>query len=216
MTQSAALLRLRALLNETSAGFWTDTQLYAYLDMAQGMVVEFLVTKTYESRRAGDDFYRNNVLEPLSTLDSSNTTSTSVREYTLPTDFLMTDYCEYYPTLVRPLVKARLDSFNSIMWKEQNVFLIPTAAYPSYYIRGNKIGFSPVPTSGGATSYLHYYYKRPTEIAAGTASNEIPIGQAGHEAVVISAFALALKQDGKSQESELEIQTAYSIIKNLQ
>lgn len=171
--------------------------------------------KTYELRRTKKEFYRMNVLEPLVKTDASNATTGTVREYALPADFLMTDYCEYSTVATPSRYPARLDSFNDIMHNEQNSFLMATAAKPAYYIRATFIGFSPVPVTGSANCYIHYYYKQPITASSGNSGSAFSIGVAGHDAIVLIAFGLALKQDDRFQESAQQMELAFKIINNL-
>ena len=94
MIQSEALSRLRSLLNESTAGYYTDAELYQYLDSGMNIAIQLYLAKM-EQARAEDKYKGSIALQPLQTLASTNTTTTNVQEYALPTDFLITDYCEY-------------------------------------------------------------------------------------------------------------------------
>lgn len=217
MTIATGLARLRALLNEPTEQFWTDTILYSYLDMAQNLITDALIQKTYELRRTRSDDYRSQTLEGLVATDSTNTTITGTREYSLPTNFLMTDHCSYVADeRTYSVVPAKLEPYNTVIWKEQNPFMAPSIPFPSYYIRGSKIGFSPVPVHGTANGYLHYYYMKPLLASSDNSASEFSLNHTAHEPIVIVAYAFALRQDARIQESDAQMQLALSIIKTLE
>lgn len=215
MIQSEALSRLRSLLNESTAGFYTDAELYQYLDSGMNMAIELFLAKMEQARN--EDKYKGSIaLQPLQTLDTSNTTTTSTQEYTLPSDFLITDYCEY------KIDKDNATSYPAVLVDFNKWKFVSTSSYqgfsesnPGYYIRGNKLGFTETITDGGAGAYSHYYYKKPTAITSGTASSEIPTKLETHEAIILLAFHLALIKDNRPQEAQAEYSKAMSILSQL-
>lgn len=221
MTIAEGLSRLRGLLNEDATGFWTDPVLYQFLDQAQMLIADFFIAKTYENRMdtegMGQGFYRHPILEGLSAIDASNTTVSGTREYTLPSDFYLTDYCLYtQDDRENGVAPAKLRSFGEIFLIESNPFLAPTSLFPSYYIRGKtKIGFSPVPTHSGASQYVHYYYIRPLLASSGNSSSEFSMAVSVHDVTVKLAHSLALKRDKQYEASGREFEEAFTIIKSL-
>lgn len=215
MIISESLARLRILLNESTAGFYTDTQLYQLLDSGQNLVVDFCLAKS-QSLRNNDMSNEIKVFEPLSLLDTSNTTVTGTREYSLQTDYLVTQYCSYqvddrsgskYP--------AKQTTFHEALWKESNTYATANDRYPAYYIRAGKIGFSPNCVHGGPSMYEHYYYKKPTTIVSGNASSEITLRVDAHEAIIFFAYSLAMTMDEQHNEANLYFEKAIQIINNI-
>lgn len=217
MIQSEALARVRNLLNETTAGFWTNDQIYQYLDSGMNLAIQYSLG-ILEAKKSGNRYAESIILQPLHTLDSSNTTVAGTQEYNLPSDYLITDFCDYTPDdRVNGVLPCHLVDYAKMRFEVTNTYLVFTANNPAYYIRGAKIGFYPIPISGGsgANRYNHYYYKKPTTIASGTASSEIPIKHEGHEAVIYLAVHLALQQDNRAEESTLYQKYANDILTKL-
>lgn len=203
MIQSEALSRVRNILNETTAGFWTDAQLYQYLDSGMNIAIQHTLG-VLEAKKKENKYSGSIVLQPLHTLDSSNTTVAGTQEYSLPSDFLITDFCDYTPDdRVNGVLPCVLIDYAKMRFENTNTYLVYTANNPAYYIRDSKIGFFPIPVTGGAGAnrYNHYYYKKPTTITSGTASSEIPIKLESHEAVIYFAVHLACLQDFRPEDS---------------
>lgn len=216
MIQSEALSRLRSLLNESTAGFYTDAELYQYLDSGMNIAIQLYLSKM-EQARAEDKYKGSIALQPLHTLDPTNTTATGVQEYSLPADFLITDYCEYAIDggRAQDIYPAVLVDYSVYKFLNQNSFQSFSATNPGYYIRGSNLGLTQPIVLGGALCYKHYYYKKPTAITSGSASSEIPIKLETHEGIILLAFHLALVKDNKPNEAQAEYAKAMDILNKL-
>jgi len=217
MTQAEAKTRLRNFVNESATGFYTDTQLYAFLDSGVRQAIVLILAKLQNKRRE-NRYARSAMLEPLHTLDTLNTTTTTTAgvrvEYNLPSDYLMTEYCELdvddrdaegkYPCV---LIDYSLYKHN-----DQNSFLQFTYTAPAYYIRADKIGFCVDILHGSANMYSHYYYKTPSAVAG---SGDLPLRVEAHEAILRFALADALIMDDRSQEAEMHKTWATEMINQL-
>lgn len=218
MTQAEALSRVRNLLHETAAGFWLDSQIYQYLDSGLHLAVQYGLG-VLEKKKQKDKFAQSIILQPLHTLDSSTTTVAGTQEYSLASDFLITDFCEYTPDdRVNAMLPCVLIDYAKMRHQNMNPYLLFTATNPAYYIRSTKIGFYPIPVTGGAGSnrYNHYYYKQPSTISSGTSGSEIPLKLEAHEAIVHYAMALALIEDSRANEAELQNKYALEILSRLE
>lgn len=217
MIQSEALSRTRDLLNEASAGFWTDTQLYQYLDSAMNITIQYYLAKL-ETLREQDKFSRSIALEPLSTLHSSHATVTGTQEYALPTapDYLIWDYVDYSSGGTRPLTTTSYIKFSEGKFENVNAYTAFSTANSAFYIRGTMIGFFPIPTSGSSSDgYDLYYYKKPTAITVSSASSEIPLKVETHEGIILIAVSLALAQNNQYEEGQLFYKQGMSILQPL-
>lgn len=217
MTQAEAKTRLRNFVNESATGFYTDTQLYAFLDSGVRQAIVLILAKLQNKRRE-NRYARSAMLEPLHTLDPLNTTTTTTAgvraEYNLPSDYLMTEYCELdvddrdaegkYPCV---LIDYSLYKHN-----DQNSFLQFTYTAPAYYIRADKIGFCVDILHGSANMYSHYYYKTPSAVAG---TGDLPLRVEAHEAILRFALADALIMDDRSQEAEMHKTWATEMINQL-
>lgn len=217
MIQSEALSRLRSLLNESTAGYYTDAELYQYLDSGMNIAIQLYLAKMEQARN--EDKYKGSIaLQPLHTLDPTNTTlsTTPPTEYALPADYLITDYCEYDvdgTQLAR--LPAVLVDYNKWKFLAQSSFQGFSATNPGYYIRADKLGFTETITSAVANGYNHYYYKKPTAITSSTASSEIPLKLETHEGIILLAYYLALMKDNRPQEATQEYTKAIGILSQL-
>ena len=146
MTIGGALAKLRYYLNESAAGFWSDFQLYSYLDSAQMIIMKHYVNTVRFKRLAGDTYYHDPLLEKMIKLDPTNTTTVgaSEQEYSLPSDFLYTDYAEYDASGSVNRKPAIYLNYNDIKARAVNTYAQFKADKPSYYIRNFKIGFFPL------------------------------------------------------------------------
>lgn len=214
MLQSEALSRLRSLLNEATAGFYTDAELYQFLDSGMNMAIELYLGKM-EQARMQEKYAGSIALQPLNVANSTTTTVTSTQEYALPADFLITDSCEYAPTYTDTKYPAQLVDFSRWKFLKLNSFETNSVTNPGYYIRGSYLGFTETITSGGANGMLHYYYKKPTAITSATASSEIPLKLETHEGIVLLAFHLALIKDNRPAEAQSEYSKAMDILNKL-
>ena len=215
MIQSEALSRLRSLLNESTAGFYTDAELYQYLDSGMNIAIQLYLSKMEQARL--EDRYKGSIaLQPLHTLDATNTTVTSTQEYSLPSDYLITDYCEYdVDGTALSRYPAVLVDYNRWKFLSQNTYQGFSPTNPGYYIRADKIGLTEQITSGIANGYNHYYYKKPTAITSSSASSEIPIKLETHEGIILLAFHLALVKDNRPNEAQAEYVKAMDILNKL-
>lgn len=200
MLQSEALSKVRNMLNEANAGFYSDNNLYSFMDSAMNIAIEIIITKL-EQMKKENMYYGSLVLTPLNTLDSNHTLTNGTSEYSLPANFLYTDYCDFYG------IPADYVEFKEGNIDQQNTYTAWTIDNPAYYIRGTKLGFFPTPPSTSVTGYNHYYYKIPTAISSGTASSEIPLKSESHEAIVRITYGLALIKDNKPNEAQQAIES---------
>jgi len=219
MIQSEALSRTRAILNETTAGFYSDTELYQFLDSGLNDVVSYAISQL-DIMRMQMRYKPSLILEPLlTTVSAANGESTTVdiQEYNLPSNYLYTDNCKYTSndtTNPTPVAAVYVPHSNGV-WYTKNSYLAYTIDDPAYYIRDGKIGFFPIPSHGGAGCYYHYYYKKPTAITVSTASSEIPTKVISHEAVINYAVFYALTKDARFQEATVYLNLAKEILKPL-
>ena len=195
MLQTEALARLQILLNETSDGFWTSTQLYKLLDSAQSTKIQQLLVLMKEGRKL-NPYYIPPELEVLITLDTTNTTTvgSAEQEYSVPADFLETYRASYDYTGASPytLYEATLMSYEDIKKRNANTYEAPTATRPAYYYKAGKIGFFPQPIGAHANSFEHYYIKQPSAVASGQAFTLLANT---HEEILQIAYQLAKVKD---------------------
>lgn len=199
MTQTEALARCRVLLDESSAGYWQDTDIYRSLDSGQSAVIQYCLT-VEEQKKKIDPYYRHPVLAAL--INTDPTTATTVgsgeQEYNLPTGFLASYSAEYDSTGTGTAYGkvAQLLTYEEIKRRGQNSFNSATISNPYYYISGSKIGFFPQPSGTTSGSIIHKYYKQPAEVAA---LQTFTLRPETHEAIILYAVGKMLEKDGNNK-----------------
>lgn len=200
MTSAVFTTRMKALLNEATNGFFSDSaDLYPFADSSQNFTLQLGLTKERMARASGID-YKSPLLNPLITLDTLNTTTTGsgYQEYNLPTGFLDIYYAEYrYATTeVTQRYPCAIVSFDEAVKRGFNSYAV-SGKSPLVYARGTKLGFFPQPLAGAASYYQHYYYAQPTLVASGV---EFALRTEAHEGMLLIAVSMALTKDKKAND----------------
>jgi len=223
MTSTEMLSRLRALLDEPSAGFYTDAQLYQYLDSAQNLIIEFLISKQRSLRTVKGDTFEIETLKPLIKLTSAIATGAN------PNISLsgVNDIIELYQIYLYnnssgtellltyiPLRDLKQRSQNSYTAHSYNSTLHTGQVYCSLYQGNILTSFNAITTD---TSSFYdkakvYYYAQPTAVSAG---QNYTLPSETHEAGILFAVSLALEQDKKTQEAKTFFNQAQQLIQNL-
>lgn len=189
MTSVEMLARLRTLLDEASAGFWTDTEAYSALSDGQREVVDILFSKNR----------KHSLLKSLlKTATGSNTTSTGI---TLPTDFKDFVNAEYASVTGASKMPCKLVDYDEVFLRDkENSYLTPIRATPVIYLNATTglrlICFEP---TSSASDYNIVYLKQPTEIASGT-DPILPVET--HEAIIMYAYSFLLRKDLRQAEAD--------------
>lgn len=174
MTTAQMLAHVRMKLDEDSAGFWTDAQIYQSLANGQLQLATILADR--ESPLA----------QPL-----VKYSAVGFSTLTEPTDLMkpISVTLNTYPCLIR--TGKRQD-------KEANSYLAGTTTNPFVYFYNGVIDFDPTATVG---TYIIEYYKIPSDIALAV---EPTLRDQTHPSIVQYAFADLLLRDEKYQEASLE------------
>ena len=189
MTSALMLARLRTLLDEATASFWTDTECYAALSDGQRMVVDGLYQKSPKHHLLKTLFKR---------ATGSDTTSSAI---TLPTDFKEFVNATYTTLTTEDQKPCRIVNYDAeFLLEKDNSYLAPNRATPVVYLSATTglrlIYFEP--TSIHA-DYTIVYLKQPTEIDGST--NPL-LPDETHEAIILYAFSFLLRKDLRAQEAD--------------
>ena len=224
MTSTEMLSRLRGLLDEATAGFWTDAQLYQYLDSAQNEIISKLLDKQKKLRLAMGQDYEIETLKPLIKLSTTNISATSNAITISISDLIEIYRVEIYNStanLILPLTYIGMEQL-----KKKNYNTYTAHSYDSSTTTGNVYcayyqgtvltsftnGSFPYNVSGSGGTKIDrmnvYYYSQPTAVSAGQ-NYTLPTNT--HEAGILLAAAFASYQNGKdgilfSQQAEMLIQ----------
>lgn len=176
MTTAQMVAEVRTKLDESSSGFWSDTEIYRALNNGQITTV----SKLHSQKKT----------HYLSELKSRKTGTSS--DLTLPTDFWQYISCD-------------VDSDGCLLrtgdrWiKENNYYLTGETKQKYIYLDGGSIEFSP--TINGI--YRFEYYKKPTEVSS---TAEPILDDRIHPSIVQYAYSQLLLKDEKHEQSLLELQ----------
>jgi len=165
--------KIRFIANESSAGFWTDANLYKALDSAQNLIYTLLQKQDVMSR--GIKNYEIESLKPLIKLGTI-TISSSSNSISLSS---LTDLIELYNVSLynsTDLVKLYLNyvPLNQLIWDSQNTY--GGHSYDGTSHKGNVFyslyngalltSFVTMPNTYFNRCDVMYYYK-PTAVASG-------------------------------------------------
>jgi len=207
MTIANAYLKLKAILDEATALFWTSANLHYYLSSGQTQATQMLL-QIEDTIRKTDGNYRHPDLAVLinyADLALVNGTATSA----LPTGHLRTLSAEVKYTGVTQAWASEI-TLAELGHKRGNTYSIPTVTDPVFYIVGATIGVFPVPDAGsGTVTSGHRYYKHPVAV---TPSVQFILEDNLHEAIIEYAAYMAFEQDGNTQEAQLHLQNFSGMI----
>ena len=205
MTYTEMLARVRTLLDEASASFWTDTEVYAALTDGQQEVANYFLN-IYKIKSSQN---LNALLpQPLESLVKSEIDTTATSGITKPSDYwhLISAKYAYTGGLTGTYYNCRIERVSATRdFNLQNTYLTASNTYPTVYeaYSGSDLMlfFSPLPS--GTAAYNITYVSTPTAIN-GSTSPILPVQT--HSAIVHWGVAQMLFKDQRPQEAQLHLQ----------
>ena len=148
-----------------------------------------------------------NVYEDYYSTTTTLTTIADQQEYGtsdgFPTDFYKMRRVEldYTPSQSSSVPRRAIPvSMDSVLRDLGNSALgISVWRNPAYYLRGNTIGFIPVPTEGGSGALKLWYIKTLSELSSGSDEIDIPFPDRYFDSIVLEAVGTLLR---KGQQEE--------------
>lgn len=208
MTSANLLSRLRTLLDEASASYWTDTEAYAALADGQRELVSQFVN-IYKFSGKG---FIPNVIRAITKNVSANITAPATSA-TLPTDYIQDSPLSVRYSSTSTSVSSRkpclVRSMDGLYHKQGNAYLQGDATYPFCYIDGTSINFETAPVAG---SYDFNYLSMPADIASGQV---MTLPDTCSDAIVQFAFAFLMAKDQRVTESQAAYSQFYQLIPKL-
>lgn len=213
MTMTEALSRLRFILDESSAGFWSDADLYDMLDQGQEAVIDYCI-RSERVRSKIEKLYRHPTLEPLITKVTTNIVSGQA-DYTFST-MSITNFRESYSlTLLyagSQATRATRISKNELNSRDSNTYAVASTNSPAYAVEPAQITIRPIPSANSAGGVIFEYYKNPASV---TSLADFTLRAETHEAIIYKAAALATEKDGELNASQLFEQKFNQILSQL-
>ena len=203
MTSAEMLARVRTLLDESSAAFFTDAEIYSALSDGQREVTNFALG-VYRQLRAQN--VNSQIPEAIKELITTATGTIAAAGLTanLPADYLewiradlahTAGSVDAYPCYYR---ENTLGAFASA-----NTYLAENITNQQHYFTINAtqvVFFTPGAVSVGS-SYTFVYFKKPTEISGAV---QPILSDFTHEAIVQYAYAYILGKDQRTTEASNE------------
>lgn len=214
MTTAIMLARVRTLLDESSAGFWTDTEIYAALAHSQISVINEIL-KIYKLRSQANP--STELPEELRVLSVRASGTISASYVAIPTGLIWLLNASWDHDATggeKPCYIISQDrQFN---FREDNPYLAAAStqpiAYSSQYQSGGQqaINFRPIYSTNG--TYSIEYLKYPTAIASG---QEPTLPESTHNAIIFYATATMLLKEEKISEAQSYFQNYFNEIKSM-
>lgn len=204
MTRTEMLARARTLLDEATAGYWTDTEIYSALADGQQSVANYFIS-IFKTQRLQD--LTVNIPQPLESLYAVDTNTTATGLVSKPADYwhlLAASYANtggllgtFYPCRIYQLSHAMFSDINNAFFAAISTDPIVYEVYSS----GQKFYFLPAVSGTGA--YALNYLKVPTAISS-SVDPTLPVQT--HSAIVYYAVAQMLFKDQRPQEAQIKMQ----------
>ena len=204
MTRTEMLARTRTLLDEASASFWTDTEIYAALADGQQECANYFLN-IYKIKSKDD--LSVPIPQPLEVLYKVATATTTTGIVDKPSDYWHLLSASFAVTggLAGTFYNCRIERFSaSMFFNINNTYLVASTTSPivyDVYSTSHKFYFRPDVSGTGA--YGLNYLKTPTAI---TASVNPELDVQTHSAIVHWATAQMLFKDQRPQEAQLHLQ----------
>jgi hypothetical protein len=201
MTSAEMNTRVRTLLDESSAAFWSDAQIYVALTEGQNAIIREALS--YYITRGEYTGFVPSILKPL-IASTGTTATTSTASYSLPADFLYEIRVEFNPTATATLYPTRKrDNSASKQFLADNTYMANVSPNEYFYsVFGGNLVFSTVPTASGG--YDLHYIKQPADLASGTDSE---LADIAHDVIVNFAMHSLLIKDQLYQEALAHFET---------
>lgn len=209
MTVAQLLARARIILDEASAGFWIDTDIYAFLDLAQEHAVTALLKKQRAMRLIKPDYTEASLKPVIKVGTKATTTGVS---YSLST---LTDLVEVLDIQITGTgISNHVPLIEYTEWIKQanNTYLKHDTTQPVCYYLGGTLYFSYTTFPNSSFSNINIYYvSRPATVGA---SQELILTAETHEAILNYALYYALLKD-YNQLAEFYLNAGNTLINNL-
>jgi hypothetical protein len=213
MTSGTMLSSLRTLLDEVSAGFYTDAELYNALSFGQRECVYYFANLFKKARELNPSEPLHRYLKTLVESEVDTATTTEIFQFnSVPILILNALYknstldIEYKPCFIRD---------EGGVYDLDNEYLKPSPKSPTVemYNTGNwYYRFRPEFDNTEGGDYVINWIKEPTDI---TSVVQPIVSEDLHNAIVQYAFSFILRKDSKMQESGMELQKFYQILSTL-
>lgn len=201
--------RVRSILDEANAGYWSDAEIYSALSDGQAEVTNYALSvyqgKFKQDRGTNIPITLNNLIKTVSTtLSVSNTV-------TLPTDYklLVSVSLAYNGSLTKaPVFITQNDSINN--FENANTYLKPSISNLQCYVDSNSgLHLLKLVTAIANDPIEYVYVAMPSAISS---TVEPTITEIAHNAIISFACARLLLKDEQVARSQAEIANFFQLM----
>lgn len=188
--------KVRTLLDESSAGFWSDTEIYNALSDGQREIVNIILSM-YKQRSA----ITANEKLPEVLRNVFATTNSATGTQNLPTDYLT--YLALYITTTNVPIYVRSEGIDK--HQRVNTYLASSSSQPYVSISATQV------VNETSVTWQMDYIKTPTDLSDSADPSLAPLA---YQAMVSYAVAFLLNKD-ENQRAVQEFQTFFTLTQNL-
>lgn len=211
MTSATMLARARMFLDEASASFWSDAEIYYGLSDGQREVAN-LALAIFRAKSKITDVPVPEVLRELIKNTSGTIASPGVGYLALPADYWQFLSGRYKHDSGATEKILRYQEHNHYLQYYEDNEWITYDTKTEYLVWTDATNFNFSRASTGSGTYDINYFQKPTEIASGT---EPILSDFTHEAIVYYAVADMLMKDQRLQEAQVYFQKFLQLTQNL-
>ena len=206
MTSANMLSRVRTLLDESSASFFSDSEIYSAL--ADGQRELFTIALLVRKNGELPEILRPCVATAQGTISIGQST-VNISGLTNFADIINVSYNSASSSTLYPALRRELTEKTPA--EKNNTYLVGTAGKDFYYsVSATQIVFETAAT--GTAGYSITYLSTPSDIASGT---QPTLPDFSHNAIVQYAFAFILRKDQREQEAQVEFAKFNEMVKEI-
>lgn len=189
--------KVRTSVDEASAGFWTDTEIYTALSDGQREIVNMILSM-YRQRSAINE--NEKLPEVLRSVLATTNSATGTQ--TLPADYLT--YLALYVNSTNVPIFVRSDGVDR--HQRVNTYLTSSSSQPYVSITATQVVHET-----GSLAWQMDYIKTPTDLSDSADPSLPPLA---YQAIVSYAIAFLLNKDENPRATQ-EFQTFFALTQNL-
>ncbi len=213
MTSTVMLAAIRTILDEASASFWTDAEVYAALADGQNEAIKELLNVYRVRKKVNPQAPLLYELEAVLNEDTG-TLAVDPTVLTVPTGFMELISATYDHDNTGGENPCFISNLPDLEFIEDITFLAASGTNPRIYMKtvSDALKLIFLPTKTATAPYTIHYIKSPTDIASGQNAT-LPVST--HSAIVNYAVSRMFQKDDRPQESQVWYQKYFQELQSL-
>ena len=206
----ALLAEVRTFIDENTAAFYEDSEIYSALTNAQTEYATLILAQYKERVKINNNEELPEVLRGLIST-KAGTIAAPLFSFTLPTDFFYDISVTYNHQSTGSLKPCRRRAYDrNLPFKQANSYLLADTTKEYFYLLGTSALAFETAVSSGTGGYSMNYLIKPTDIDAST---DPVLPAFTFPAFLQYAFGDIINKDGRTQESLAYYQKFLSMVK---